>query len=162
MNYKTVFEITDKGLYPILFVFLILLFVGVGVLWFTIRGNSEMKIPKIIFGSIFTVFALLMFLAELPSTVTTKSNTNKMYENREFQIVEGVVEKFHPMPYSGHEQESFIVNGVYFEYSDFLVHYAFNNTASHGGPIYKNGQQVRLSYINSGGVNKILKIELKQ
>ena len=33
------------------------------------------------------------------------------------EIVEGYVENFEPMPYEGHAQESFDIEGVHFEYS---------------------------------------------
>jgi hypothetical protein len=62
------------------------------------------------------------------------------------QVVEGTVEQFHPMPYHGHALESFTVNGVRFEYSDFDDSKpGFNNTTSHGGPI-RAGMRVRLHY----------------
>jgi hypothetical protein len=53
-------------------------------------------------------------------------------------IIEGPVQNFHPMPYNGHDEESFTVTGVEFHYSDFILDGSFNNTASHGGPIRAN------------------------
>ena len=47
--------------------------------------------------------------------------------------VEGIVTNFIPMPYQGHAQESFNVDGVPFNYSDYGVTAGFNNSASHGG-----------------------------
>ncbi len=41
------------------------------------------------------------------------------------------------MPYGGHQQESFTVEGVKFSYSDFSISPSFNNTKSHGEPIRK-------------------------
>src|SRR5262249_10246926 len=62
------------------------------------------------------------------------------------EIVEGTVEQFHPMPYHGHSLESFTVNGVRFEYSDFDDSKpGFNHTKSHGGPIHA-GMRVRIHY----------------
>jgi hypothetical protein len=62
--------------------------------------------------------------------------------------VEGVVEKFHPMPYRGRDYESFTVNGVDFSYSDFVgTSSCFNHTASQGGPI-RGGLRVRITYID--------------
>jgi hypothetical protein len=59
------------------------------------------------------------------------------------------------MPKSGHKMESFTVNGVKFEYSDFVVTPGFNNATSHGGPI-REGLPVRISHID----NTILKLEV--
>lgn len=51
--------------------------------------------------------------------------------------------------------ESFNVNGVKFEYSDYVITPGFNNAASKGGPI-KEGLPVRISYIDG----TILKLEV--
>jgi hypothetical protein len=75
----------------------------------------------------------------------------------EAKYVEGVVENFVPMPYTGHADESFTVNGVTFSYSDYGVTPGFNNTASHGGPI-KQGLYVRIWYVG----DDILKLEIKK
>jgi hypothetical protein len=78
-----------------------------------------------------------------------------IFENKEYKVVEGEIENFHPMPYGGRD-----VNGVYFEYSDFMLMYGFSNTSSHGGPLKNNGQYVRL-YITVDDENRILKTELR-
>lgn len=165
MDYKTVFEVTDKGfdmteLMPVVFII-----VGLGISWFNIKYNKSTSSKKqftIIFGFIFSGFALVMLLLTLPSSISSHQRTKKIFEKKEYKIVEGEIENFNPMPYGGHAVESFTVGGVYFEYSDYISMDAFNNTASHGGPIKNNGQQVRLSYITVDEENRILKIELKQ
>lgn len=70
-------------------------------------------------------------------------------------VIEGRVHDFVPMPFSGHTDEHFTVNGVHFSYSDFGLHPCFNNASSHGGPI-RPDIWVRLSYIR----NCILRIEV--
>lgn len=165
MDYKTVFEVTDKGFDMITLMPLLFIVIGVGISWFNIKYNKS-KSPKrnftIVFGFIFSGFALVMLLSTVPSSLANRNKTQKIFENQEYQVVEGTIEDFHPMPHSGHDVESFTVNGVYFEYSDYMLVYGFNNTASHGGPLKRNGQQVRLSYISVNGDNRILKIELKE
>jgi len=76
---------------------------------------------------------------------------------REAYLQEGTVTNFHPMPYSGHQSETFSVNGMQFSYSDYVLIPCFNNTSSHGGPI-REGLRVRIAY--SG--NCILKLEVSQ
>lgn len=165
MDYKTVFEVTDKAFDMITLMPLLFVVIGVGISWFNIKYNKS-KSPKrkftIVFGFIFSGFALVMLLLTVPSSLANRNKTQKIFENQEYQVVEGKIEDFHPMPHSGHDVESFTVNGVYFEYSDYMLVYGFNNTASHGGPLKRNGQQVRLSYITVDGDNRILKIELKE
>jgi hypothetical protein len=71
------------------------------------------------------------------------------------EAVEGVVSDFHPMQYTGHGSEWFIVGGKRFEYSDYELSAGFNNTASHGGPIH-GGVLVRVHYRG----NDIAKLEV--
>lgn len=80
------------------------------------------------------------------------------------KVVEGEVTNFHPMPKEGHDTERFKVDSVFFEYSGFVIGSKyFTRTSCFGGPINRNGQYVRLSYItNSIGENKIVKVELKK
>ena len=69
------------------------------------------------------------------------------YNRGEYQIVEGYVENFDPMPYSGHTKESFEINDIEFFYSDYNHHPGYNNTKSHGGVIKKNGQHLKIGYV---------------
>ena len=72
-----------------------------------------------------------------------------------YSVVEGRVEKFTPMPWQGHADESFDVKGVHFAYSDYAVTAGFNNSASHGGPL-RAGLQVRIAYRDG----EILRLEV--
>ncbi|WP_430405478.1 hypothetical protein [Fluviicola sp.] len=166
MKYKTVFQITDKGFDLILLTPILFLIIGLGILWFNIKYNktkSSKRTFAIVFGSIFSSFSLIAIILIVPSIFSDRNRTKKIFENKEYKVVEGKIEQFHPMPKEGHDSEHFLVNGVYFEYSDFELVYGFNNTSSHGGPLKRNGQEVRLSYrTTKNGENRILKVELKQ
>jgi hypothetical protein len=61
-------------------------------------------------------------------------------------VVEGDVRDFHPAPWAGHEDESFVVSGVRFAYSDYVITGGFRRTSSHGGPI-RQGLRVRVRYL---------------
>jgi len=165
MDYKIVYEVINDGmkthwLMPILFIL-----IGLGISIFNIKYNKSKSFKKtytIVFGFIFSGFALLFTLFTAPSAIREYYETRNIYKNGDYTIIEGELENFDPMPYGGHMHESFTVKGVSFDYSDFdESYYGFNNTASHGGPLKRNGQQVRLSYITNGDRNVILKIELK-
>ncbi len=70
------------------------------------------------------------------------------YHRGHYEVVEGTVSNFHPMPYQGHDEESFSVSGVGFSYSDYIGDSScFNRTASHGGPI-REGLRVRVAYVD--------------
>ena len=70
-------------------------------------------------------------------------NASRAMRDHGCQFLEGRVDHFHPMPYAGHDEETFDVNGVKFWYSDYIITAGFNNTASHGGPI-RQGLPVRI------------------
>ena len=107
----------------------------------------------IVIGYLVVVF---MALTLSPAGVADMyARARQAYARGEYETVEGPVSNFHPMPYSGHENEMFSVNGVRFSYSDYVVSPCFNNTASHGGPIHQ-GLHVRIAY--SGDC--ILKLEV--
>lgn len=115
---------------------------------------------RVLFGMLTGTIALFISAVTIFYNVSLFRETKKLYEAEQYNVIEGIVEDFHPMPYSGHREESFTVNGVKFSYSDFDVsYYGFNNTESHGGPI-SPGRRVRLSYVASDGKNIILKIEV--
>ena len=71
------------------------------------------------------------------------------------------IENFDPMPYGGHTNESFEINDVYFEYSDYNVTSGYRNTKSHGGVITGDGQYLKIGYVyyNSTYGNIIVYIE---
>lgn len=104
------------------------------------------------------VFLLLAFYAfRAPGVEDMYARAREAYVQGQYSTVEGTVTNFHPMPYSGHQDETFSVNGMQFSYSDYVLIPCFNNTSSHGGPIHE-GLRVRIAY--SG--NCILKLEVSR
>jgi len=83
------------------------------------------------------------------------------YKNGEYQIVEGYVENFDPMPSDGGKVESFDINGVHFSYSDYTVMTGYHNAKSKGGVITGDGQYLKIGYIyyNDSVGNIIVYIE---
>jgi hypothetical protein len=78
------------------------------------------------------------------------------------KTVEGKVEKFVPMPSSGHALEHFCVKDACFSYSDYVVTTGFNHTSSHGGPVHAD-LPVRVTYLDGGGTgNIIVKLEVEK
>ena len=164
MVWTTVYDFGNESLrigpmfLPVIFVL-----IGYGMSAFNIRFNRSKGGKRnyiIVFGIIFGTFALFFAVVIIPHNFSTYYKTKKIYESKEYKIIEGLVEKFRPMPYSGHQDETFTLNGINFSYSDFdESYYGFNNTKSHGGPIDQN-KKVRLSYFSSQKKNIILKIEV--
>lgn len=106
-------------------------------------------------------FAVFLTTADFISTYGEYISIKHAFEAKNYQVVEGPVKNFVPMPYMGHAMESFSVNGVRFSYSDYLVTNGFNHTTSHGGPIHE-GLDVRIEYIKNDriGKNIIIKLEV--
>ena len=72
------------------------------------------------------------------------------YESGDYEIVEGYVENFDPMPRQGHKNESFDIDGIHFSYSDNRVMTGYHNTKVKGGVITGNGQYLKIGYISRG------------
>ena len=132
---------------PAIMIFLMLIFPLI------IKKSYKGKDVKlsIKFGKLFCLAGIL-FVALL-STVVLIAQLNMYnkivgaYSRGEYQIVEGYVENFEPMPYEGHADETFEINGVKFSYSDYNIHPGYNNTKTHGGVIKENGQHLKIGYV---------------
>lgn len=119
--------------------------VGIGLTVLFFMYKLRVKGFKRGFMFVWTGFAILWTLWSGISTGSEYLRSVSALKNENYLEVEGVVENFDPMPYSGHKNESFTVNGVFFEYSDFGPSAGFNNTKSHGGPI-DEGKYVKIRY----------------
>lgn len=168
MEYRLVYDLTYQTMSFISLIPLIPLFIISAYLWGVIRWMKAKPKQDFYDKQMLTTPVLLWFLALYASIsfgipdIQNQLKTRNMYFNHEYYVVEGEIENFVPMPVGGHAHESFTVKGIEFEYSDFdLSYHGFRNTSSHGGPITKNGQQVKLAYITDTGKNIILRIEMR-
>ena len=83
------------------------------------------------------------------------------YVSGKYSVAEGVVEDFYAQPPGGHGMdEHFVVDGQYFEYSNYTITYGYRRPRCFGGVVTGNGQYLRICYITSGkGDNRIIKME---
>jgi hypothetical protein len=170
-NFKLIYKFSERSPdYGIMLFLLIFVFIGIGIFLYhknvvdknakTTLGTNKRK-SGMFFGIIFSSFAILVSAFVIPSQFSTYNKTNRIYQYKLYQTVQGIVENYHPMPEGGHDTERFTVGGVPFEYSDYdLTDYGYNNAASKGGAI-KEGLLVRIGYFNNGSKNVILKLETK-
>lgn len=163
MEYQVAYDIQEV-MYPGWWIF------GVGTLFFSVGlgiilfGDSKplnkiiesstkqrvvMPIAGSIFGALWIGFGVINY--------SNFANLRTAARNGSTEIVEGKVEQFVPMPFEGHAQETFIVNGRYFAYSDYDQTKGFNRTQSHGGPM-KEGLQVRITHVDGS----IVKLEIAE
>lgn len=158
MDYEVAFEISNSGIGALSFILPGFLFMAIGAALVRFRSSLFRDSPKWlanVFSFIFFGFSILWTLDAGLGIGHEQTSLREKYAEGKFKVVEGQVEHFDPMPKSGHKMESFTVNGVKFEYSDYIVTPGFHNAASLGGPI-REGLPVRISYID----NTILKLEV--
>lgn len=162
MHYVTIFDAATNPYRNLSFVLpgLGLLIVGAVMVFRPEWLESIMRRPlkqRHFFRWFFFLFALLWTVVATAGVLSDAFKARSAVEDHDCQIVEGRVEHFHPMPWTGHDTERFDVNGVPFSYSDYVVTAGFNRTASHGGPI-REGLPVRICYTDG----EILRLEVSQ
>jgi hypothetical protein len=160
-DYTTVYTYILNSTFPFWAFGLIFIIISLVVAraYYKIRGTilNIQTIGALIMFTFALLWTIVVFIADDDS----KSFVKDAIANKKIKIVEGVITQFDPMPSGGHKEESFSVNNVRFEYSDFLVIQGFNNTKSYGGPINGDGDSVRISYYTKDNDNYIVKLEIK-
>ena len=156
--FEATFHLDIMFLIPVFMIIFILLFPKIWKnSWKDKYTIISYKIVKIFCGCaaayIFVITLILAF-----STVSSYKTTVVAYEKGEYEVVEGYVENFVPMPSEGMD-ESFEINGVKFSYSDYNITFGYNNAKSHGGVIEGNGQHLKIGYVIDNGENIIVCIE---
>ena len=108
------------------------------------------------------VIAFLSLAASASSAVFLYSQERyyrTIFESGKALVVEGFVENYKPMSAdrgsSNGVFESFTVDGIPFQYSDYIIKPGFRNSALLGGPI-RTGLKVRIYYYES----VILRLEI--
>ena len=101
-------------------------------------------------GLVFQITALVMlvvFLFTMGSSVLMYAACRRLWKRGEVSEVTGYVENYHPMPASGHDMESFEIDGVSFSYSNFVLQTGYHCAASWGGVVTHDGQHLKIQYI---------------
>lgn len=167
------FEATRPSLfYQPHFFLLILTFFAIGffplvktILEITANYKTEkkLKIKDYIFSLVVSV--IFLFAGTYASIAYFSTNVAyieiyEKYKSGEYEIVEGTVENFHPMPEGGHDTEHFEVDGVYFEYMARNAKHYYSQCKKDGGFITGNGQKIKIWYVSYGGYNHIMQLKL--
>src|SRR3989344_498496 len=105
MEYRTVFEITQKGFeWWFSAAGLPFLLIGAFFVWFGRRRQWPQF--QIAIGYFMAGFALLWSLAVFTSTYSAYHRCKKALETGRYLVVEGPVESFHAMPYEGKKRSA--------------------------------------------------------
>lgn len=121
-------------------------------------NKAFVKFFSLTFSIIASVFVVITVILEIVSY-------NKIivaYRSGNYNIVEGYVENYSPMPYEGHSDEYFTINNIKFSYSDYEITQGYHNAASHGGVITHNGQHLKLRYITMGLSNQNIIVYIEE
>lgn len=156
--FEAAFRLDIMRLIPFFMMIVILFF---PMIWKNSQeGKYTIKSYKIvkIFCGCMAGFLLMITVLMGFSTVLEYKAVVGAYESGEYEVAEGYVENFVPMPSEGMD-ESFEINGVKFSYSDNRITFGYNNANSHGGVIEGNGQHLKIGYVVINGQNTIVYIE---
>ena len=166
MDYQVVYDFSQQSYawwWLAIPLFLVLGFIVI------LQRQREMRLPLparsigALAAGLGLVFSLCFGLLAFGGSFANYWQNQQVLQQGRAKVVEGVVEDFSPQPRGDNGVESFTVNGVKFDYSVAEITAGFNNSSTHGGPIDRNGLQVRIHYTTdaSTGRNTILKLELK-
>jgi hypothetical protein len=156
MGYHTVFDVTRVGFQwwiPLFMFICAAMFVGIGS---ALRSSSDKNlVSKGAFFQVVGAVGILAALVFFTSIFWQYRNVKKVFADHSYSISEGVVQDFIPMPPSGHSTESFVVNGVRFEYGSGWGSTMFNSEWNNG--FIHNGVDARITYVGKD----IIRVEVK-
>jgi hypothetical protein len=150
MNYELVFDVREAGYrywwFPAVGLGFLALFIGM-FLWrrrrpYTGRSWKHRYMPQV--G---VAISLFWTTVAFQGTFNEYRRMADAMATGRYEMVEGVVTQFVPMPFEGHAKETFSVAGHRYAYADAIVTAGFNTSQSHGGPIHE-GLQVRIADVD--------------
>ena len=137
-----------------------------GLLGLTVSCGKRLKNPRgtgkrdarvgIMIGALGILLLAGVMAYVIPEQARLYRSIVGAYERGDYQIAEGFVEEFHPMPKEGHDTERFILDGAAFEYSDYSVQFGYHTSLAHGGVITGNGQHLRIGYVEDPRLGKVI------
>jgi hypothetical protein len=150
MKYKLVFDVVQEGYrnWGFLVPGLIFIVIGIGMLVHRWKFPAkDTKFSARIFPYFFAGFAILWTATSFWGTFSEYFKLKQAVLNGKYEVIEGTITDFVPMPSGGHAKEHFKVNGHYYEYSNFNVIAGFNKTQAYGGPL-RGGMPVRIAEVD--------------
>ena len=148
MKIKYIYESSYMDISIINFYDLIFFIIPILIGMYLLRDNIKTKNYIIILIGIF----LLMTSYGMYDKYSYIKQIRKVMHNQSYSIVDGRINNLVVMPKGGHALETFIVNDILFEIS-YTGDYPkaktlfYTLTKNRNGPIQKNGQRVKIYYI---------------
>ena|ERR1700734_2260385 len=140
-NYQTIFHIGLNS-YPWSFMLVPASMIAIGCALIRFQGGKQIRqVAGWVLISVSLLSVLLVSLSLIPEFVAARH----AYLSGDGSIIDGTVEKFHPMAPLGPANESFSVKGVTFSYYVGELTPCFHNDPPRRGPIH-SGLNVRIYY----------------
>ena len=155
MNYHVVFDASRNSSELAIFALAPLGVLLAALIGWALKGSSDPK--EALKGKMFLLFSAVGFVFSLVLLFGHYSEyyrAKKALRTRDYQVIEGTVENFVPMPPGGHSTESFDIDKTSFRYGSGRGSIVFNSEWNHG--YIHNGVQVRIAYKDED----ILRIEV--
>jgi hypothetical protein len=150
MEYRVAFDVVQEGYCSWIFLVPGLLFIAIGIGMLIHRWKFPAKNTTFcarISPYIFAGGALFWTVMVSWSTFSDYYKLKKALLTGNYEVVEGTINDFVPMPWGGHSMEHFKISDHYYEYSNFIVIAGFNKTQAYGGPL-RGGLNVRIADVN--------------
>lgn len=168
MKYETLYEYAPESS-KIFYLIPLLLFtiVCIGYIIFQKKYFKNFSIQRQIvlffvylFGGVSFIMTIFM-INKIPKIISSEKQFKEIIQTKSYSQIEGEIDHFQIQEINGQYFESFSINNIKFEYSDYIVIEGFHRTSRNNGPIKMNGQYFRISYITEDSKNLILKLEIK-
>ncbi|GEM_PF-6844858 len=170
MDYQTFYEYQPVGFgFGRIIFLLVLSILGCGLAYYTRKSIVNYSLRRQVY--IFTGYLICGFfalftivnLSKIPRIIAVRRDFYKIIESKNYSVVEGETKDYCPMSLVKQDNVKYTVNGIPFIFTDFTI----PGDVYHGikidtGPITRNGQKVRISYITRNNNNYIFKIEIKE
>ena len=100
------------------------------------------------------LLSIILFIIPLISVqvfLADYKTVSQKYQEENYLVVEGYVENYNAEPKKGHSPETFEINGIKFQSSDYTCKLGYNRTRNTSGVITgENNQYLRVYYIADG------------
>lgn len=155
--YDVAFDLSQAGIRHWLFCTIPLLLSLVGIVGLILTRKKRIAPYRRWFLGVAVFFGLALSTSCIAVSYWEHRQLVADYREGRTDFVEGEVERFSPMPYEGHRNESFEIRGRRFEYSDYSLSAGFSTTRSHGGPI-REGIRVKIWHVG----NTIVRLDVER
>lgn len=147
MHTALIFDATTKPFpWPAIWPFVGQLAFGCFVVFLSRKWRSASRV----LGYLFVASAIILVCRDAGRWFVLRHRHIQMLSTGHYDVLEGVVEKLHPMPSDGSSSESFTIAGHTFYYSNYSIYNTsncFDQTAAHGGPI-RSGMILRVTFVD--------------